>query len=62
MLAGNCPIQLDGYVCTAWGGVACALRVPSWKLLVLQRKGWKVLEGTDYREKRSGVGYKTIIK
>ena len=60
MLAGNCPIQLDGYVCTAWGGVACALRVPSWKLLVHQRKGdrkfWK--ESTV----RSEVGYKTIIK
>ena len=26
MLAGNCPIQLDGYVCTAWGGATCALR------------------------------------
>ena len=52
MLTGNCPIQLDGYVCTAWGGVTCALRAGLVEAFgALKKRRSKVLEGIDCRNK-----------
>ena len=63
MLAGNCPIQLDGYVCTAWGGATCALRAGLVEAFgALKEKGDRKFWKESTVGIRSEVGYKTIIK